>query len=104
MSMMLRRGWTYRGCDVVDAAGTRVGTVTDLWPHDGGGEPELLLVEIGGRFKRPRYLPVAGTRLCEGRVHVKWSRVEIDEAPSAEDRRWGDPAHVAVAYWRDSSD
>jgi uncharacterized protein YrrD len=104
--MIQRRGWTYRGVGVVDAAGKEVGTVTDVWPADGGGEPELVLVKVGRRFRRTCYLPLDG-RVAVGDdkvLKLPWSRTEIDEAPSAEDHRWGDPAHVARAYWRDSTD
>jgi hypothetical protein len=100
----MRRYTTYRGVDVKDAAGKDVGTVADVWPADGGGEPELLLVRVGRRFARTRYLPVEGERGKDGALHVRWTRTEIDEGPDAEDNRWGDPAHIAAAYWRDSSD
>jgi hypothetical protein len=101
----MRRYRTYRGVDVVDAAGEKVGTVADVWPLDGGGEPELVLVRVGRRFARTRYLPLDGRPTVEdGVLRVPWSRVEIDHAPDAEDQRWGEPAHVAQAFWRDSSD
>jgi hypothetical protein len=99
------RGYrTYRGLGVVDAAGDEVGTVADVWPADGGGEPELVLVKVGRRFARTRYLPLDGRAEVADVLRVPWTRTEIAEAPDAEDRRWGDPAHVAQSYWRDASD
>jgi hypothetical protein len=65
----------------------------------------MVLVHVGARFRRWRYLPLDGRPALEdGVLRVPWSRTEIDEAPDAEDRRWGDPAHVAQAFWRDSDD
>lgn len=105
MALTRKRAWTYRGCGVVDAAGEEVGTVADVWPADGGGEAELALVNLGRRFPRRRYVPLDDrTELVDRELRVPWSRAQIDHAPSAEDQRWGDPAHVALAYWRESAD
>jgi hypothetical protein len=99
------RGYrTYRGLGVVDAAGQEVGTVADVWPADGGGEPELVLVRVGRRFTRERYLPLDRRSQVADVLRVPWTRTEISEAPDAGDRRWGDPVHIARAYWRDASD
>jgi hypothetical protein len=95
---MLRTG-DLRGLEVIDADGRTVGVVADTVPLDGGGEPELALVRVGGRFTRLRYLPIRSARLEAGAMHVPWLKWQIDDAPSAEDRRWGDPAQIAAAYW-----
>jgi hypothetical protein len=93
-----------RGRTVVDAAGADIGVVADTWPLDGGGEPELLLLRVGTRFPRLRYLPARRAVLRDDKLHVPWSKLELDDAPSAEDRRWGDPAQVARAYWVTAGD
>jgi hypothetical protein len=95
---MLRTG-NLRGIEVIDADGRTVGTVADTCPLDGGGEPQLALVRVGSRFSRLRYLPLRAARFEDGRMHLPWKRWQIDDAPSAEDRRWGDPAQIAAAYW-----
>lgn len=88
------------GRRVVDRDGAVVGTVTDTWPLDGGGLPELVLVKVGRRFGRLRYLPVAGAELLHpDALVVPFSRLEIEDAPDGEDRRWGEPGGVALAYW-----
>ena len=95
----------YRGSTVLGPGGEHVGVVADFWPLDGGGEPELALVRVGRRFGRDRYLPLDGrAQLRDGALHVPWQRWEIDDAPRADDRRWGDPAHLARSYWRDTGD
>jgi hypothetical protein len=102
---VIRQRTVLRGCKVVDPDGADVGVVSEVWPLDGGGEPELVLVQVGRRFRRERYLPLDGrARVRDGALHVPWRRSEVDHAPRADDRRWGDPAHVARSYWRDADD
>ena len=98
---MLRciRRYEVIGREAVDANGEYVGKVADTLPADGGGEVELLLVNVGRRFPRPRYLPVTGARVEKDRIHLPMLRTAIDDAPSAEDARWAAPADVARGYW-----
>ena len=88
------------GREVRDSEGEAIGTVADVWPHDGGGEPEMLLLKLG-RFARRKYVPIKGTwgELHEP-LHLPFSRLEVDDAPDAEDNRWGDPGSVARAHWQ----
>jgi sporulation protein YlmC with PRC-barrel domain len=95
---MLRTG-DLRGLEVIDADGRTIGVVSDTVPLDGGGEPELALVRVGARFARMRYLPIRAAWIRGHAMHVPWSKWQIDDAPSADDRRWGDPAQIAAAYW-----
>jgi hypothetical protein len=87
------------GREAVDREGVFVGTVRDSVPLDGGGEAEMLLLNVGRRFATRRYVPTRGVRVEAGRVHLPVLRGEIEDAPNAEDRRWGDPVGVARGYW-----
>jgi hypothetical protein len=96
----LMYGPRLRGLDVVDADGSYVGVASDTWPLDGGGEPELVLVKVGRRFPRLRYLPLKRARIePSGRIRLNATLSEIEDAPNAEDARWGEPAHIAKAHW-----
>lgn len=86
------------GHAVVDVAGEEIGTVTDTWPDDGGGEIELMLLK-SGRFSQRRWIPVDGIASLNEFLFVPLSRMEIDDAPDAEDHRWGRPADIARAHW-----
>lgn len=103
---MLGTAWNgIRGREVVACDGAVIGNVADTWPLDGGGEPELILVRLGRRFPQQRYLPLEHARLRpDGRVQVPYEKWLVDDAPCGEDRRWGDPAHVALAYWLTAAD
>ncbi len=92
------------GLEVLDRDGEFVGKVRDTYPLDGGGEVELLLVAAGRRFARNRYVPARGLELRDGRAQVPFARVDVEDCPSAEDRRWGDPADVARGYWITAGD
>lgn len=87
------------GREVLDRKGEFVGSVRDTIPADGGGEVELLLVDVGRRFARRRYVPLRGTRIAQGCVHLPMLRWEVDDSPCADDRRWADPVDVARGYW-----
>jgi sporulation protein YlmC with PRC-barrel domain len=92
------------GLEVLDREGEFVGTVRDTHPLDGGGEVQLLLIGVGRRFARNRYVPAHGAEVREGELHLLVSRHQIEDCPSAEDRRWGDPADVARGYWVTADD
>jgi len=85
--------------DVLDADGEEIGYVVDTWPLDGGGEPELVLVAVGVKFPQSRYLPLRDAEVLDDGLHVPYTLFEIEEAPAADDKRWGDPGGVARAYW-----
>jgi sporulation protein YlmC with PRC-barrel domain len=92
------------GLEVLDREGRFVGTVRDTYPLDGGGEVQLLLVGVGRRFARNRYVPAEGIEIEDGKVKVPFLRVDVDDCPPAEDRRWGHPADVARGYWITAGD
>ena len=89
---------------MVGPSGAPIGVVADTWPMDGGGEPELLLLKVGTRFPSLRYLPARKATLRDDALHVPFSKLQLDDAPSADDRRWGDPAHLAMSYWMTADD
>jgi sporulation protein YlmC with PRC-barrel domain len=98
MKRFFRRDFV--GRELIDRDGHLVGKVADTWPTDGGGEPEMLLIKMG-QFSLRRYVPIQGVELSDDdrQIRIPWSRLEVDDAPDAEDIRWGDPGAVARAHW-----
>ena len=95
-------GWEYvslKGREVLDCEGRYVGVSADTWPSDGGGRPELVLVHVGRRFRRWRWVPVEGAALDGDALQLRWTLDALEDGPRAEDTRWGRPADVARAYW-----
>lgn len=97
--MVLRQGQLLR-CTVEDSDGRRVGRVIGASPEDGGGEADLVLVQLAGRFGRRRWVSLEGARWSPQRLRLAVPRDAVEDAPSADDRRWGDPADVARGFWR----
>ena len=83
---------------VVDSTGRELGKVYDTWPQDGGGEVEMLLLKMG-RFASRRWIPCDGVQVLNDHLFVPLTHLQIDDAPDAEDHRWGRPADVARAHW-----
>jgi sporulation protein YlmC with PRC-barrel domain len=92
------------GLEVLDREGEFVGTVRDTYPLDGGGEVQLLLVGVGRRFARNRYVPTQGSSVRDGKLHIPFARNDVEDCPAAEDRRWANPADVARGYWVTAGD
>jgi hypothetical protein len=90
--------------EVVDAQERHVGVVATTWPLDGGGEAELALLKVGRRLPTHRYVPLWLAAREGDRLRLEVTLAQIQDAPSADDHRWGDPAHVARAYWRSQDD
>lgn len=82
-----------------DLDGRPIGRVVATAPLDGSGEPEMALVRMGGGFGRQRWVPLDGAAWMPGRLRVPIPRTVIEDAPAAEDHRWGDPTDVARAHW-----
>ena len=87
------------GLEVLDRDDRFIGNVRDTYPLDGGGEVQLLLVAVGRQFARNRYLPTHGLTIEDGKIRLPVTRDDVEDAPSADDRRWADPADVARGYW-----
>jgi hypothetical protein len=104
MATTILRPGILRGLDVLGPDGVVIGRVGDTWPLDGGGDPELLLIRVGHLFPSLRYLPARGAVIRDGKLHVPWTKLQLDDAPPADDHRWGGPADVARAYWMMADD
>jgi hypothetical protein len=97
--MALARQRNVRGLSVVGPTGKSIGKVIDTYPHDGGGEIEMILVNVGDKLPQRRWLPAPKVRYRNGRLRAPWPEWQIRDAPEAEDNRWGDPPAVAKSYW-----
>lgn len=98
--MALRFRHQIVGRPVVDAHGIPIGFVSDTWPSDGGGEPELALIKMRtGRFARDKYIPVDALTELNGHLFAAYSRHTVDDAPDADNYGWGDPGTLAKSHW-----
>jgi hypothetical protein len=95
---MLQKG-RLRGLDVRDRDGVLLGRVVDTYPFDGGGDTSFVMVRLRG-VGAVHFVPVATSVCHEGELHVPWSKLEVEDAPAVDSRRFVvDQAWAARAYW-----
>jgi sporulation protein YlmC with PRC-barrel domain len=80
----------WKGIDVVDADGARIGTVVEMYLDTETGEPEWVAVSLvstdgPGTFDRPdttaRFVPLSGTSFGETALIAQWSVETIAGSP-----------------------
>ncbi len=73
----------YTHSDVVDDAGKKLGTITDVVSDPTSLEPRWLVVDVGV-LKSSHYVPVAGSfRTTDGRIVVPFTKESVKKAPKA---------------------
>lgn len=88
-----------RGLEVRDREGLVCGKVVDTYPCDGSGDPSFALVRLNG-FGGTHFVPVAASVAHDGEMHVPWTKLEIEDAPSLDSHRHiTDQAYAARSYW-----
>src|SRR5829696_29741 len=75
-------GW--RGRDVVDRDGQKVGKVRDLFLDSESDRPEWAGVSTGFLGRRIALVPLADAAEAEGTIRVPFTEQQIEEAPTAE--------------------
>ena len=94
--------WNLLGREVRDGAGLPVGEVVDTFPWDGGGEVELAIVRLDGRFGGRRMLPVEDLSATSGgALRSPFLRWQIEDSPELSSGRHAveDPDR-AKGHWR----
>jgi hypothetical protein len=95
-----RSRWNLVGREVRDGAGRRLGPVIDTWPWDGGGEPELVVVRLGGAHGGPRMLRLADLWDEGQALRTAFARWQVEDSPElAADRHGVDDPWRAKSYW-----
>ena len=75
-------GW--RGQDLVDPSGDKIGTIEDIYLDEATDQPEWLAVKTGLFGHRVSFVPVAQAQASGDAVVVPYSKAEVKDAPSAE--------------------
>ena len=85
----LRDAWIrevcdWRGRNVVDQEGTKVGRLEEVYLDQQTGRPEWLLVHTGLLGTKSSFAPLAGARVEGEDVRIGYSKQEVKDAPSVE--------------------
>jgi hypothetical protein len=90
------------GLAVADHDGRPLGTVVDTYPFDGGGEPELAVLRLGGRgaIGERRMVPVPDLRPDGDGLVLPYRRWQVEDSPAfGESRHSADDPERARSYW-----
>lgn len=69
----------FQGLDVVDADGTKIGTVEHTFVA--GDQPRYVEVKMGTLFAKHRLVPLENTRQEDGNLQVPYSKTTIEDSP-----------------------
>lgn len=87
------------GMPVRDRDGSVIGRVADTYPFDGSGTPMFALVRLGG-FGGVHFVPVIASAVHDGELHLPWTLVEVEDAPTLSGGRFqADQVWASRAYW-----
>ncbi|RZS89509.1 hypothetical protein EV189_1276 [Motilibacter rhizosphaerae] len=82
--------------DVLDSAGTRIGSVTEVYRSDNTQHPSFVAVDLGDAV---RFVPVEGAEVTAGVLRVAFGEELVRSAPEY-DAEGGqlEPADAALLY------
>jgi uncharacterized protein (TIGR02271 family) len=102
-------GW--RGVELVDSEGSKIGRVEDVYLDEQTNQPEWLAVATGMFGTKVSFVPISGTDERDGRLVSRWSKDQVKDAPRAEaDGRLSQDEeaqlyrHYGLGYSEDRSD
>jgi uncharacterized protein (TIGR02271 family) len=75
----------WQGCTMVDPAGTKIGTIADIYLDDDTGQPEWATVIIGLLGTRQSFVPLEGARTLGESVQVPYDKDQVKSAPGIQD-------------------
>ena len=80
----MREAYEWRGRNVVDQEGAKVGRLEEVYLDQHTGRPEWLLVHTGLFGTKSSFAPLAGARVDGEDVRIGYSKQEVKDAPSVE--------------------
>src|SRR5215218_2885218 len=74
----------WRGQDALDAEGSKIGTIEEIYLDTDTDQPEWLAVKTGLFGSRISFVPIAEATDAGGDVRVPYSKDQVKNAPHAE--------------------
>jgi uncharacterized protein (TIGR02271 family) len=94
----LKEAYEWRGRDVVDQEGAKVGTLEEIYLDQGTDRPEWALIHTGLFGTKSSFAPLAGARRDGEDVRIGYSKQEVKDAPSVDANRNLSPEEEARLY------
>jgi uncharacterized protein (TIGR02271 family) len=76
--------YEWRGRNVVDREGDKVGKLEEIYLDQHSGRPEWMLIHTGLFGTKSTFAPLAGAQLDGDDVRIGYSKQEVKDAPSVE--------------------
>src|ERR687897_2377665 len=80
----MREAYEWRGRNVVDQEGAKVGRLEEIYLDQHTGRPEWLLIHTGLFGTKSSFAPLAGAQVDGEDVRIGYSKQEVKDAPSVE--------------------
>src|SRR5215207_903993 len=80
----MREAYEWRGRNVVDQEGAKVGRLEEIYLDQHTGRPEWLLIHTGLFGTKSSFAPLAGAQADGEDVRIGYSKQEVKDAPSVE--------------------
>jgi sporulation protein YlmC with PRC-barrel domain len=80
----MREAYEWRGRNVVDQEGAKVGRLEEVYLDRQTDRPEWMLVHTGLLGAKASFAPQAGARVEGEEVRIAYSKQEVKDAPSVE--------------------
>ena len=99
----------WRGHDLVDRDGTKVGKIDEIYANDETGQPEWVTVNTGLFGSRSSFVPLQGAHAAGDNLQVPYSKDQIKDAHNIDADGHIGPDEVAALYehysltWDESS-
>src|SRR3954451_6052151 len=74
----------WRGHELVDAEGAKIGKVHEIYVDRDTGQPEWLAVATGMFGTKVSFVPLTGATAQGDRLVSRWSKEQVKDAPNAE--------------------
>ena len=94
----MREAYEWRGRNVVDQEGAKVGRLEEIYIDQHTGRLEWLLINTGLFGTKSSFAPLAGARLDGEDVRIGYSKQEVKDAPSVDADRELSPEEEARLY------
>ena len=82
MTMTELSGW--KGLDVVDPSGDKIGALEDVYLDEQTDQPEWLAVRTGLFGRRISFVPIAEAQATGDAVAVPYTKEQVKDAPNSE--------------------
>src|SRR5688500_9414949 len=74
----------WRGLDLVDPSGSKIGTIKDIYLDEDTGRPEWVAVTTGMFGTRVSFVPITGSNASGSTLVSQFSKDKVKGAPHAE--------------------